>query len=680
MALTARATEPSTWGLEIVPTLRKRLEHESRALTKRMSQSAPPVDIQQRPVTSQTTSNYERPSHIPRPSMQSMVSDETPRRRPRTHSTPRPFDRDMLTPASSRSASPAVTATSRPSRIPTRPRAGSRPMPTEFPPSPDPSPDLWPVSENAIRTQLTPPTPDRPAHRRKRDTFVPPPPDANEEILFDEPAPFTVNSNSLAGRSSIDEYEHWYRGEGRGGGGRNGGHGEIRIATRTEMLEIASFGHPPSRNNSRGNYGEFGWRSKAYDDSTVGTRFRWPDENEVSVLDEAPLTDLDDFDTESYNPGSQDARSIEVRSIESYQPLDVRSEEQATLEDARSVELNPEPDGRPEPATPIKPPPSRIARATSPPVGPGASTPSLVSRTGRSPTPSKARSTKAQSPTPKAQSPPPKSVQSPKGAQSPKPKSTGRRGTNASITSKSPSRGGTSQLSPNPTSTPKTPKTPRIGAASPGRITTTPSPRTRLQSTGTKSNGTKRTKKLSTGGSSPGPSSAHSLADAIPQIFPEQQIPNDGNWDDVVLPTIARRLQGGDVVMLERKPIEEEPLPPAPGTFGYQEKEKVRKEHDERRRSGTELEEFGAWEGMAKKPKTMDKPKVVEKAEERRNAPSPPPFSDYTPVPPVAKPPEPTPAPVLQPMTISEADLRQDVAGRPKDDSHGSGCCKCVVM
>ncbi|CCO30757.1 hypothetical protein BN14_04787 [Rhizoctonia solani AG-1 IB] len=628
----------------------------------------------------QTTSNYERPSHIPRPSIQSIASYDTPKRRPRTHSTPRPFDRDMLTPASSRPASPAVTATARPSRIPTRPRAGSRPIPTEFPPSPDPSPDLWPVSENAIRTQLTPPTPDRPAHRRKRDTFVPPPPDDADEILFDEPAPFTVNSNSLAGRSSIDEYEHWYRGEGRGGGGRNGGHGEIRIATRTEMLEIASFGHPTSRNNSRGHYGEFGWRSKAYDDSTVGTRFRWPDENEVSVLDEAPLTDLDDFDTESYNPGSQDARSIEIRSIESYQPLDVRSEEQYTLEDARSAELDPEPDKRPEPTTPAKPLPSRIARATSPPIGPATSTPSLVSRAGQSPTPSKARTTKAQSPAPKGQSPPPKSAQSPKGAQSPKspkPKSAGRRGTNASTTSKSPSRAGTSQLSPNPTSTPKTPRT---GAPSLGKITTTPSPRTRVQSSGTKSNGTKRTKKLSTTGSSVGPSSPHSLADAIPQIFPEQQIPNDGNWDDVVLPTIARRMQGGDVVMLERKPIEEELLPPAPGTFGYEEKEKARKEYDERRSSGTEFEEFGGWDGIPKKPKTVEKPKVVEKAEERRNAPSPPPFSDYTPIPPVAKPPEPTPAPVMQPMTISEAELRQDTAGRPKDDSHGSGCCKCVVM
>ncbi|KAG8715873.1 hypothetical protein FRC11_013743 [Ceratobasidium sp. 423] len=657
MALTARATSPPRWGEQIVPTLRKRLEHESRALTKRMSQP-----VEERPPTSPTTS--EQASHIPRPSMQSLVSDETPRRRPRTHSQPRPFERDVLTPAPSRSASPAVT-TPRPSRIPTRPRAGSRPIPTEFPPSPDPSPDLEPVE--GIRTQLTPPTPERPAHRRKRDTFVPPPPDDCDEILFDEPAPFAIgNANSLAGRSSLDEYEHWYRGEGRGGGGRNGGRGEIRIATRTEMLEIASFGHPPSRNNSR-HYGEFGLRSKAYDDSTVGTRFAWPDENEQSVLDEAPLTDLDDMDTESYHPGSQEARSIEVRSMDSYQP-DVRSEEH-TQEDIRSVELDPEPDGRPEPVTPAKPLPSRIARAVSPSMGPGTSTASLVSRPGRSPTPSKALSTtsKPQSPPPKAQSPQPKSLQSPKA------KSPGGRSTSANTVSKSPSRAGTSQLSPKPASTPKTP---RIGAASPGRNNASPSPRTRAQSSSTKSSGTKRTKKLSTSGST-GP---HPLADAIPPIPPDQQIPDDGNWDDVVLPTIARRMQGGeDVVMLDLKPKEEkeEPIPPAPGTFGYHErqKEKERKEREQRPTSGLELEEFGAWD---RKPKPAEK--VAEKAEEKRKAPSPPPFSDYTPVPPVVKPPEPIPAPVVQPMVISEADLRQAMPDRSKDDSHGAGCCKCVVM
>ncbi|EUC63365.1 hypothetical protein RSOL_490200 [Rhizoctonia solani AG-3 Rhs1AP] len=678
MALTARAMEPPTWGEEIVPLLRRRLEDESRALTKRMSQSAQPENPQ---LPINRTSEQERPSHIPRPSLHSLVSNER-RARPRTHSQPKPFDHNMLTPASSRPASPAVinTNTPRPSRIPTRPRAGSRPIhTTEFPPSPDPSPDLWSVSENGIRTQLIPPTPERPPHRRKRDTFVPPPPDDNEETLFDEPAPFTINANSLAGRSSIDEYEHWYRGEGRAGGGRNGGRGEIRIATRTEMLEIASFGHPPSRSNLHAHaMGEFGWRNKAYDDSTIGTRFRWPDENVENVLDEAPLTDLDDVDTDSYHPGSQEARSIEVRSVESYRPHDVRSEDH-TLEDARSIELEPEPDGRPEPVTPMRPAPSRIARAVSPPVGPGASTASLASRPARSPTPSKALSTmsKPQSPPPKAQSPPPKAQSPPpKTAQTPKAKSPGRRGTNASVTPKSPSsRAGTSQLSPKS----GTPRTPRIGAASPGRNNTSPPPRNRAQSTSTKSNTTKRTNKVSTSESIAG---AHSLADAIPQIPPAQAIPDDGNWDDVVLPAVARKMQGGDLSLMGREPREEkeDPTPPAPGTFGYQQREKERKEREQRRDSGTELEEFGAWNGMARKPKTVEKVEEKRKAEERKKAPSPPPFSDYTPIPPVVKPPEPVPAPVLQPMTITEFDLRQNMSDPPKNDSHGAGCCKCVIM
>ncbi|KAB5595857.1 hypothetical protein CTheo_621 [Ceratobasidium theobromae] len=569
------------------------------------------------------------PSHIP--------PEETPKARSRTHSTPRPFEKDIPTPASSRPTSPAV----RPSRIPTRPRTGSRQIAasdTTFPPSPDPSPDLWPLKEDAL--VLTPPTPERP-NRRKRDTFVPPPPSDTEEFLFDEPPPFVINNHSLGARSSLDEYEHWYRGEGRGGGGRNGGRGEIRIATRTEMLEIASFGHPPPAGPG---YSEFGWRNKAYDDSTVGTRFMWYDENAENVLDEAPLTDLDDVDTESmFHPGSHEAHTVE-----SQQPRD-SSDSSVPQADVRSVEPDPEPDGPSDPVTPARPPPSRIARATSPT---STSSTSLISRPGRSPTPSKALS------------PPQK-------RQSPKPKSTPQRAATAAATpSKSPSRiAGTSQRSPPPSTS--TPKSPRARAASPnGNNTPSPRTRTRAQSTGPR-----RTKKLSTSGSGP-----HPLADAIPQI--NQHIPDDGNWDDMVLPTIARKMQGGDITMLERKPWEEkeEILPPAPGTFGYRERDRTRT-RQQKTDSGTEMEEFGAWE--------VQKPKA-EQTEERKKAPSPPPFSDYTPIPPksAASPPEPArrPAPAAGAnggVVITEADLRHSLPHKLKaneDDSHGARCCKCVVM
>lgn len=154
---------------------------------------------------------------------------------------------------------------------------------------------------------------------------------------------------------------------------------------------------------------------------------------------------------------------------------------------------------------------------------------------------------------------------------------------------------------------------------------------------------------------------------------PSQQVPDDGNWDDVVLPTVARRMQGGDVVMLERKPREEveEIIPPAPGTFGYREREREKDKEQERKQP--QVEEFGAWD--VKKP-------VVDKVPERK-IPSPPPFSDYTPVPPV----EPrrqsirTTPPVAQTngMVITEAELRTQLPNKDKD-SHGAGCCKCVVM
>ncbi|KAG9080037.1 hypothetical protein FRC06_007152, partial [Ceratobasidium sp. 370] len=674
MALIARATEPPMWDNEIVPTLRKRLENESRALSKRMSIQAAPPEVQHQPPRSHSTSD-DRPTNIPRPSLQ--LSEQahtaetppngTPRpTRPRTHSTPRPFDRDMPTPASSRSTSPAVQPSPRPSRIPTRPRAGSRPRnDTAFPPSPEPSPDIGPAAQ--VRTELTPATPDAPTHpRRKRDTFVPPPVSDADEILIDEPAPFPIHAgNQLGPRTSLDEYEHWYRGEGRGGGGRNGGRGEIRVATRTEMLEIASFGHRPSPPHSSGSrdghsYGfssELGWRTKPYDDSTVGTRSMWHGDTTENVLDEAPLTDLDDVDTDSmYLPGSHDARSADShaqtqdhRTIESYART-------AEPDPEPEHEPDPEPDGPSQPVTPAKqqrPQPSRIARATSPSLGLGASTTSLVSRPGRSPTPSKARS------------PPPSKPQSPKAGSASK--SPSRHGTTTSTASKSPSRAaGTSQL---------TPKVPRVGAVSPSR-SNTPSTRTRAQST------PKRTKKLSTGGSG----APHPLADAIPHI--PQAAPDDGNWDDVVLPTVARRMQAPDVVMLEGKPKEkqeEERVPPAPGTYGYferlEELERA-KERDRRRGSGLELEEFGEWNGVRRKG--------AEKVEERKKAPSPPPFADYTPHPPlpeVVQPPaeprresaRPSPSPTAQTngVVITEADLRQPGLERHKlkDDSHGAGCC-----
>ena len=124
--------------------------------------------------------------------------------------------------------------------------------------------------------------------------------------------------------------------------------------------------------------------------------------------------------------------------------------------------------------------------------------------------------------------------------------------------------------------------------------------------------------------------------------------------------------------MLERKPREqvEEILPPAPGTFGYRERERER----EKERKQPAVEEFGAWD--VKKPK-------VDKVPERK-IPSPPPFSDYTPAPPVDPPRRQsirTTPPAAQPsgMVITEAELRTPLPDKGKD-SHGAGCCKCVVM
>lgn len=96
-------------------------------------------------------------------------------------------------------------------------------------------------------------------------------------------------------------FEHWYRGEGIGGGGRNGGRGEIRAGTQ-EMLAIALGGHAAvdySRDswNSRGGSGAH-YEDGDFSDSQRGDRWRGDSQawTEDYVLDERMLTDMEQTD------------------------------------------------------------------------------------------------------------------------------------------------------------------------------------------------------------------------------------------------------------------------------------------------------------------------------------------------------------------------------------------------
>lgn len=288
-----------------------------------------------------------KPSGIPRPSYSHSKTDSSDTyhrssqsgsfQRARTFSQPQPFDSPPSTsntplpqpvrPATNSRANSPMNPT-KTSRIPSsRGRAGST---SSYQPSingsmsrsdskttlpringhvAEPS-DLWPVDERQPQSS----TNSRSTLRTPRSQY--------SEIV-NENAPFSQNSmNSVSSRSAYDRdfvsprqstdseeapFEHWYRGD----VSRNGGVGELRVARKQEMLDIANYGHTlrqassrtaitpssRSRSNSRGRdngylharprAGSVGARESIYIDDDEHAR------TSAMVFDEQPLTDLD---------------------------------------------------------------------------------------------------------------------------------------------------------------------------------------------------------------------------------------------------------------------------------------------------------------------------------------------------------------------------------------------------
>ena len=103
--------------------------------------------------------------------------------------------------------------------------------------------------------------------------------------------------DSTAPRPSIDSeerpFEHWYRGE----VSRNGGVGEIRVGRHMEMLEIANYGHSPTRPTDHWRNGGTGVRRRRAGSTDVrlrGSFYMEADSEHARVLDEAPPTDIED--------------------------------------------------------------------------------------------------------------------------------------------------------------------------------------------------------------------------------------------------------------------------------------------------------------------------------------------------------------------------------------------------
>jgi len=192
-----------------------------------------------------------------------------------------------------------------------------------------------------------------------------------------------------------------------------------------------------------------------------------------------------------------------------------------------------------------------------------------------------------------------------------------------------------------------------------------------------------------------------SLVDAIPDI-PKRGIERGRNWDEVVLPTVAKQLGLDREESEEPEPVPEEIVPPAPGTFDY----------DYSKYKGPSVMDMTtptpsrpmspqsadghliAPEKSSRRTSMASKPPVqVAPVEVPRRLPSPAPFSDYSPL---------SEAPVrseprLQKSTTAQErgrDMRNskppkikitppgefamDVA-EPDDEKHSKGC-KCVIM
>ncbi|KAL1744223.1 hypothetical protein HDZ31DRAFT_39115 [Schizophyllum fasciatum] len=676
MALTQTATHPGpSWDEEVVPALRKRLQSESRSLARRISAvSVSSVDEYPSPTLSASTvrqsvstASQQSSSTGPRPSIQSCTSSDRRRarappmdhhtasasssehNRSRTYSQPRP-------PSPNRAASSKVSlhgpSSPKPTRIPVRARASSTvtrsPSTTpyhadvnqaSYPPSPGPQPHL-----------LREPPPFNPASSTSSIGHPETPPGQRyHPYLPDESPP----------RASIESeerpYEHWYRGD----VSRNGGVGELKVGRRQEMLDIANYGHAlRMREDERRR------RMAAADESRsgsvvgfVGERDRgslYIDderyESENGVMEEHPLTDMDEQEV------TED---------------DYREEEDE--DDDNQTTQHHHHNGYASADMSIASAPGRFSRSED-----RSETPTRAP--SRTPTPSQGRALNGtaarKSPTP-----------TPSSRKSPTPRMNG----------KSPPA---SRKSPTP-SAPRVAQKPRAGSEEPQTNTPRPPRATKAATTagrrGPPPSATKRKQKAPVTRKEK-EEDRRSIAHYPSISADEDAIPvwtqpkKAGNWDEVVLPAVARK-QGLSEHYEQAdgspKPAQRRSQPaPAPGTFGFDHS----KYRPPREGEAIEMDEFGrpiekqydagdaAQQEEREQEYARQQEQYAQASRRQWNA------HDETPLP-ITRPPQPpSPAPFshylegtdpqLPPMT-PPPDRQQQ---RVDEDDGGSGCCKCIVM
>ncbi|CAA7265522.1 unnamed protein product [Cyclocybe aegerita] len=723
MALTQSARLPGpSWDEEVVPALRQRLQTESRTLAKRLSAiSLSSVDEP----TSLTYTAYTGETSVRHKQASSSMSSQTPAQRyqasyhqqhssdratptatsrvngtskpaatsdyqrTRTYSTPgrRPNGSAQPKLAVTKSSNPFRSVSPRladvkPTRIPKRPTpslnissssAANSPYlngyshgPTGVTPNHGQSPEqsfLRPGADQArlVSSSSTQSTVDLPTRGYRQPVG-----------LLNETPPFPTSS-SMSSFSQVEDpprasmeseehpFEHWYRGE----VSRNGGVGELRVGRRQEMLDIANYGHlignkksmahTPARVEDLPRY-----RKRAGSIAGITNKERergslYLDDdraNEVGrVLDEHPLTDLegDQSDVHSlaekygnirggayaYLPEEGD---ITAATSSDWTPNVGAEEMRSTTPTARSSSRQ----QQRVPPSRIPGPPSRHSSesrstVTSPPMARTASDSPSISRTPPPPVPSSSSNIRAVSTSPSPSS-------------------------NASA----------KQRGVSPGSAKKTPR--GAGAAK---------TRAKIQE---RKKGDEGKNRMSLAEYPAPPGDEENMADAIPSWT--QSVPREGNWDDVVLPVVARKkgldgyYENADGSPQPKKV--EKTVEPAPGTFGF--------DHTKYRepRNNDEfilMDEFG-------RPTDQQNTAPEDDAEEAHNRPSGPgPLrrSIQDDGVPIRIPPSPSPLPFSQ---YAPTSMQTRVNGVPTDDQEQewqrqqqqmreekeAGCCKCIVM
>ncbi|KAF5334173.1 hypothetical protein D9758_014828 [Tetrapyrgos nigripes] len=610
MALTQSARIPGpgpSWDEEVVPVLRQRLENESRTLARRISAVSASSNDDLASDTPYNPNGYSNHSSRTRPAASTRTSSERsvnsarvngassqrpPSSRSRTYSQPYQVDsqsskgkqvngvnysrpgsatrspdnlsssQNSIRPISPR---PSVTDTPKPTRIPqpTRSRATSIAghshsssqntntvdglLHGSSHQDPSRSADLWIVHEAPPTIASSAASSLTSAQRHAPD-------------LLQEPAPFKPGSTSSSyenldtnlskPRPSNDSeerpFEHWYRGE----VSRNGGVGELRVAKRQEMLEIANFGHDLEKKQSgprnaitdaieerrrrrkrADSLGEIGERASFYMDEEKAREI-------ARVLDENPLTDVEDgdpMDIDYDEDGDEDGESEyydppeQTRSHSSFDHYNHSATTAAAAASSSSSSRYYDP------------------RSTTP-------TPATVGGPGarsnpRTTTPTMQRGRSEPPPLPERESGP--------GQQQSRTKSPG---TPSSSITGTPQRG---KRGASPGTSPGTPGS----ANKKSRMTASKATQAKLAA--------KKKEELEKSRKSvayyPDPGENEDMAHAIPTWT--QPVPKQGNWDDVVLPVVARKKGlDGHFQQADGSPRPKESsdmVAPAPGTFGY---------------------------------------------------------------------------------------------------------------